>query len=99
MDRMDDPNAHDITRIKAAQLALEISTEMFKISSEGVFQIRREVESEKETEMEEMKEMSSSFPFQEYLVRRGIIFVSYEHFKKVLRQFFREQVEGEVEGE
>ncbi|MDQ4012566.1 MAG: hypothetical protein M3146_02440 [Thermoproteota archaeon] len=96
MHKMDDPNAHDITRVKAAQLALEISNEIFQTSSEGVFRIRREAESEKE---KEMKELSSSFPFQEYLVRKGIIFVSYEHFKKVLGQFYREQGEGEVEGE
>ena len=25
MDKMDDPNAHDVTRIKAAQLAEELS--------------------------------------------------------------------------
>jgi hypothetical protein len=96
MDKMDDPNAHDITRVKAAQLALEISNEIFQTSHEGVFRIRREVESEKESEM---KELSSSFPFQEYLVRKGIIFESYEHFKNVLRQFDREQGEGEVERE
>jgi hypothetical protein len=96
MDKMDDPNAHDITRVKAAQLALETSTEIFQTSREGVFRIRREVESEKDSEM---KKLSSSFPFQEYLARKGIIFESFEHFKKVLRQFDREQGEEQVEGE
>jgi hypothetical protein len=92
MDKMDDPKAHDITRVKAAQLALELSTELFKTSREGVIQIRSEVESERESEM---RKASSSFPFQEYLARKGIIFISYEHLKKVLRQFSREQGEGE----
>jgi hypothetical protein len=96
MDKMDDPNAHDITRVKAAQLALETSTEIFQTSREGVFRIRGQVESERESEM---RKASSSFPFQDYIARKGIIFVSYEHFKKVLRQFSIEQGEGEVEGE
>jgi hypothetical protein len=96
MDKMDDPNAHDITRVKAAQLALETSTEIFQTSREGVFRIRGQVESERESEM---RKASSSFPFQDYIARKGIIFVSYEHFKKVLRQFSIEQGEGEGEGE
>ena len=90
MDKMADPNAHDILRVKAAQLALETSTEIFKTSREGVFQVRKEAESEKENEM---RIASSSFPFQEYLAKNGIIFVSFEHFKKVLRQFNVEEEE------
>jgi hypothetical protein len=90
MDKMDDPNAHDITRVKAAQLALELSTEIFQTSREGIFRVRREVESEKESEM---RKLSSSFPMQEYLARKGIIFESFEQLKKVLRQFDREEEE------
>ena len=90
MDKMDDPNAHDITRVKAAQLALELSTAIFQTSREGIFQVRREVESEKESEM--MK-LSSSFPMQEYLLRKGIICESLEQYKKVQRQLDREEEE------
>jgi hypothetical protein len=90
MDKMDDPNAHDIARVKAAQLALETSTEIFQTSREGVFLIRSQVESERESEM---RKASFSFPFQEYLARKGIIFQSFEQFKKVLRQFDMEEEE------
>ena len=37
MDRMEDPNAHDITRLKASELASEMANAIFRTSYEGVF--------------------------------------------------------------
>jgi hypothetical protein len=48
MDKMDDRNAHDIARVKAAQLALETSTEIFQTSREGVFRIRSKSSNERD---------------------------------------------------
>ena len=37
INKMQDPNAHDIIRVKAAQLATELSNAIYQSSSEGVF--------------------------------------------------------------
>jgi len=37
MDKMEDANAHDVTRLKAAQLAAELSDAIFQTGYEGVF--------------------------------------------------------------
>ena len=48
MDKMEDSNAHDITRLKAAQLATELSNAIFRASSEGVFQVKNLAEHDRE---------------------------------------------------
>src|SRR5215211_7036897 len=44
MDKMEDANAHDVTRLKAAQLAAELSDAIFQTGYEGVFQVKKEAE-------------------------------------------------------
>jgi hypothetical protein len=40
MDKTQDPNAHDITRLKAAQLATELSNAIYRTGREGIFQVK-----------------------------------------------------------
>src|SRR3712207_2209467 len=42
LDKMEDPKAHDITRLKAAEMAVEISDKTFRTSYEGVFQVKKQ---------------------------------------------------------
>jgi len=37
IDKMEDPKAHDITRLKAAELAAQLSDKIFRISREGEY--------------------------------------------------------------
>jgi hypothetical protein len=78
MDKMEDPNAHDITRLKAAQLALELSDAIFRTSREGVFQVRKEAE-------DDIEKLSSSFPLTCYLEQNGIICKTLAQYKKAQR--------------
>ena len=66
IDKMEDHNAHDITRLKAAQLATELSSAIFQASSEGVFQVKNLAEHDRE-------EWDHRFPLHCYLERNGII--------------------------
>src|ERR671914_665213 len=86
MDKMEDPNAHDITRLKAAQLATELSNALFRASSEGVFQVKNLSERERE-------EWDRSFPLQSYLQRKGIVCETLAQYKKAQRQFDKEEEE------
>lgn len=84
MDKMEDPNAHDITRLKAAQLATELSNAIFRASSEGVFQVKNLAE-------RDMEEWDRRFPLQSYLERNGIICESLAQYKKAQRQLDKEE--------
>ena len=84
MDKMEDSNAHDITRLKAAQLALELSDAIFQTSSEGVFQVRKEARSD-------MEKLSSSFPLTCYLEQNGITCKTLAQYKKAQRQLDKEE--------
>jgi hypothetical protein len=86
MDKMEDPNAHDITRLKAAQLATELSNAIFRARSEGVFQIKDQVRSE-------MEEWDRRFPLQSYLQRNGIVCETLAQYKKAQRQLDKEEKE------
>ena len=84
MDKMEDPNAHDITRLKAAQLAAELSNAIFRASSEGVFQVKNQARSD-------MKQWESRFPLRSYLEREGIICETLAQYKKAQRQLDKEE--------
>ncbi len=66
MDKMEDSNAHDIIRVKAAQLATELSNAIYRTSREGVLQVRSHAQ-------EDMGKWSYSFPFKSYLMEKGSI--------------------------
>jgi hypothetical protein len=84
MDKMEDPNAHDITRLKAAELATELSNAIFRASSEGVFQVKNLAERDRE-------EWERRFPLQSYLERNGIICKNLAQYKKAQRQLDKEE--------
>ncbi|MGH9989446.1 MAG: hypothetical protein ACREAS_03325, partial [Nitrososphaera sp.] len=86
MDKMEDPNAHDITRLKAAQLATELSNEIFRASSEGIFQIKDQARSE-------MEGWASRYPLQSYIQRKGIVCETLAQYKKAQRQLDKEEEE------
>jgi hypothetical protein len=60
MDKMGDPNAHDIIQLKAAQLATELSTAIYRTSYEGVIKVKNRAR-------DDMDERSYSIPLQSYL--------------------------------
>jgi hypothetical protein len=88
MDKMEDPNAHDITRLKAAQLATELSSAIFQASSEGVFQVKNLSE-------RDMEEWERRFPLHCYLERNGIICSSLAQYKMAQRQLDKEEEKQE----
>ena len=83
---MEDPNAHDITRLKAAQLATELSHAIFQASSEGVFQVNHQAE-------RDMEKWDHRFPLHCYLERNGIICSSLAQYKLAQRQLDKEEEE------
>ena len=87
MDKMEDPNAHDITRLKAAQLAAELSNAIFRTSSEGVFQVKNQARSD-------IEKWDSRFPLRCYLTRNGIVCETLAQYKKAQRQLDKEEQEG-----
>lgn len=86
LDKMEDPNAHDITRLKAAQLATELSNAIFQGGSEGVFQVKNLAERDRE-------EWDRRFPLESYLERNGIICKNLAQYKKAQRKFDKEEKE------
>jgi hypothetical protein len=84
MDKMEDANAHEITRLKASQLATELSNAIFRASSEGVFQVKNLAE-------HDMEEWDRRFLLQSYLDRNGIICKNLAQYKKAQRQFDKEE--------
>ncbi len=87
MDKMQDANAHDIIRLKAAQLTTELSNAIYRTSYEGVFQVKRHA-------TEDMDKRSHSLPLQSYLIMKGINPQNLAQFKKAQRQLDKEE-EGE----
>jgi hypothetical protein len=87
MDKMEDPNAHDITRLKATQLAAELSNAIFRTSSEGIFQVKNQARSD-------IEKWDSRFPLRCYLTRNGIVCETLAQYKKAQRQLDKEEKEG-----
>jgi hypothetical protein len=83
---MEDPNAHDITRLKAAQLALELSNEIYRTSYEGVFQVKDQVSSD-------MEQWGSKYPLKSYLIQNDITCESLAQYKEAQRQLDKEKEE------
>ena len=84
MDTMQDPNAHDMIRLKAAQLATELSNAIYQSSSEGVFQVRSHARVD-------MDEWSHSFPLHSYMTQKGISFHALAQYKEAQRQLDKEE--------
>ena len=84
MDRMEDPNAHDITRLKAAELAVEMANAVFRTSYEGVFWVKDQAE-------KDIEKYSSPSAFQYYLIRNGIVCKTLEQYKKARHKFDNEE--------
>jgi hypothetical protein len=84
MNMMGDPNAHDIARLKAAQLATELSNAIYRTSREGVLQVRSCLR-------QDIENQSFSLPLQTYLIEKGIIPQDLAQFKQVQRQFDKEE--------
>ena len=86
MDKMGDPNAHDIIRRKAAQLVGELSNAIYRISYEGVFQLKNQARSD-------MKEWGSRFPLLSYLAQNEIICETLAQYKEAQRQLDKQEEE------
>jgi hypothetical protein len=86
MDKMGDPNAHDIIRLKAAQLVGELSNAIYRTSYEGVFQVKNQARSD-------MKEWGSRFPLLSYLAQNEIICETLAQYKEAQRQLDKQEEE------
>ena len=88
MDKMEDLNAHDITRLKACELASELSNAIFLTSSEGVLKVKSQAE-------HEMQNFRSSIQLESYLMRNGITCETLAQYKKAQRQLERKMKKKE----
>ena len=86
MDKMEDLNADDITRLKAAVLASELSNAIFLTSSEGVLKVKSQA-------WGEMENFRSSFSLESYLMSNGISCSTLAQYKKAQRQLEKEDEE------
>jgi hypothetical protein len=84
MDKVEDANAHDVTRLKAAQLAAELSDAIFQTSYEGVFQVKKEAR-------DDIDRWASRIPLRFYLERNGIICHTLAQYKEAQRQLDKEE--------
>jgi hypothetical protein len=84
MDKMEDPNAHDITRLKAAQLATELSDAIYRTGYEGVIKVKNHAESDWDNRIH-------SIPLQTYLIEKGINPENLAQLKKAQRQLDKEE--------
>jgi hypothetical protein len=84
MNMMGDPNAHDIARLKAAQLATELSNAIYRTSYEGVFQVKNQAR-------DDIDKWDSRTPLRCYLEQNRIICHTLAQYKEAQRQFDKEQ--------
>jgi hypothetical protein len=84
MGKMEDPNAHDITRLKAAQLAAEISDAIFRTSYEGVFQVKKQAR-------EDIEKYDYRFPLQSFIMQNDIKCETLAEYKQAQRQLNNEE--------
>ena len=92
MDTMQDPNAHDMIRLKAAQLATELSNAIYQSSSEGVFQVRSHARAD-------MDEWGHSFPLHSYMTQKGISCHTLAQYKEAQRQLDKaEEAKNKTKG-
>ena len=86
MDKMEDANAHDVTRLKAAEMASEISDKISRTSYEGVFQVKRQASMD-------IENYDSRYPLQKYLMQNDIKCETLAQYKQAQRQFDKEEEE------
>ena len=84
MDKMENPNAHDITRLKAADMAAEMSDKIFRTSYEGVFQVKRQAR-------EDIEKYDSRAALQMYLSDNDIKCKTLAEYKQAQRQLDKEE--------
>lgn len=86
MDKMEDPTAHDITRLKAAQLATELSNAIFRASSEGVLKVQSQTR-------DDMDMWASRVLLHGYLEQNRIICHTLAQYKEAQRKLDKEEEE------
>jgi hypothetical protein len=84
MDKMEDANAHDITRLKAAEMAAEMSDKIFRTSYEGVFQVKDQAE-------KDIEKYDSRAALQMYLSDNDIKCETLAEYKQAQRQLDKEE--------
>jgi hypothetical protein len=84
LDKMEDPKAHDITRLKAAEMAVEISDKIFRTSYEGVFQVKKQARSD-------IEKYDSRIPLLSYLDRNDIRCETLAQYKNAQCQLDKEE--------
>jgi hypothetical protein len=78
MDKMQEPNAHDIIRLKAAQLATELSNAIYRTSYEGVIHVKNRARDD----IDKWERWGPSHPLYSYLERKGITCKTLAQYKK-----------------
>lgn len=86
LDKMEDPKAHDVTRLKAAEMAAEISDKIFRTSSEGVFKVKKQARTD-------IEKYDSRIPLLSYLDRNDIRCETLAEYKKAQYQIDKEKEE------
>ena len=86
MDKMEDANAHDITRLKAAEMAAEMSDKIFRTSYEGVFQVKDQAQ-------KDIEKYDSRSALQMYLMDNDIKCETLAEYKQAQRQLDQEEEE------
>ena len=84
MDKMEDANAHDITRLKAAEMAAEMSDKIFRTSYEGVFQVKDQAQ-------KDIEKYDSRSALQMYLMDNDIKCETLAEYKQAQRQLDQEE--------
>jgi hypothetical protein len=84
LNKMEDPNAHEITRLKAAQMAEEISDKIFRSSYEGVFRVKNQAR-------EDIEKYDSRSSLQYYIRENDIKCETLAQYKQAQRQLDNEQ--------
>jgi hypothetical protein len=84
MDKMEDANAHDITRLKAAEMAAEMSDKTFRTSYDGVFQVKDQAE-------KDIEKYAFRSALQMYLEDNDIKCETLAEYKQAQRQLDQEE--------
>jgi hypothetical protein len=84
MDKMEDANAHDITRLKAAEMAAEMSDKIFRTSYEGVSQVKNQAE-------KDIEKYDSRSALLMYLADNDIKCETLAEYKQAQRQLDQEE--------
>jgi hypothetical protein len=88
-DKMQDPNVPDITRLKAAKLAIELFNEIYRTSYEGVFQVKRQTR-------DDMDKWASRIALRDYLEENGIARPTVAQYKEAQRKLNKERQNKKV---